>query len=771
VNGGARLTSSRAAVAAALLAIVFLALHLPYLPSSLEDLDSINFALGLHEYDVARHRPHPPGYPVFIAIGRVARQVIDDDARALAITGVLAGTVGVLAIAALFRRLDAEDRLLAIVATALAVTCPLYWFTASRPLSDMAGLAVAVAIQALTIAARSERMFMLAAFAAGLAAGVRSQVLWLTVPLLSWKLAAVSDRCPTPVRHRSDTGSDSLVRIGVSWQFLAGLAAFIAGILCWLIPLLVLTGGPRGYWSAIRAQGAEDLSGIRMLWTTPTGRELADAAYYAFVAPWATWPIAAIVSIAAAIGAAVLWRRHPRALMLTAIAFGPYLAFDILFQETFTSRYALPLVVPIAFLAANGLARLPAPIAVVTTLAIVAFDAHVGGRSIAALSRQPAPAFQLLADMRAASDASDTRPVLAPDRRQSLDLRRPLLWLADRAPRFDRQLPAPPAHEWLEAVRYWTEGGRAPVWFAVDPRRSAIDLVQHGPPTPYRRALPYPVLMSGTRPGDVDWYRVEQPEWFAGEGWALTPEAAGVAHAERRGLAFGPIHGWIDRTLLDGGALIVGGRNFDPHASIDLLVSAGGWSRTIHAAPGFFADAVRVPASAVPVDPSRYVDLTIDASPRVDAAIEQFDFSRRRAVVAYGPGWQEPELDPGSGERWRWLSDRGELRYMTPDGGWVLHVEGDSPRRYYARDSRLVVRAGDRELATLTLAADFSIDVPIPAAVEPSTLILETDQTHVPAEVSWRRSPDRRRLGLRVLTCELRPASGRDRAASSPPGQ
>ena len=66
------------------LALVFLALHLPYLPSSLEDLDSINFALGVHRFDVVHHRPHPPGYPVFVVAAKISRLLIGTDARALA---------------------------------------------------------------------------------------------------------------------------------------------------------------------------------------------------------------------------------------------------------------------------------------------------------------------------------------------------------------------------------------------------------------------------------------------------------------------------------------------------------------------------------------------------------------------------------------------------------------------------------------------------------------------------------------------------------------
>src|SRR5262249_27234349 len=60
------------ALSASALAVVFLAFHLRYLPASLEDLDSINFALGMRRFDVAHHQPHPPGYPVYIAAAKTA---------------------------------------------------------------------------------------------------------------------------------------------------------------------------------------------------------------------------------------------------------------------------------------------------------------------------------------------------------------------------------------------------------------------------------------------------------------------------------------------------------------------------------------------------------------------------------------------------------------------------------------------------------------------------------------------------------------------------
>src|SRR6185503_21050576 len=140
----------------------------------------------IRDYDVARHQPHPPGYPVFIAIAKAVHLFVPSEARALALVGVVAGALGVLAMGLLFRRIEGArgHGVWWIAAMVVAMTAPIYWFTAARPLSDMAGLAAALAVQALTLAARSEQTFASAAFSAGLAIGLRSQVAWLTVPLL-----------------------------------------------------------------------------------------------------------------------------------------------------------------------------------------------------------------------------------------------------------------------------------------------------------------------------------------------------------------------------------------------------------------------------------------------------------------------------------------------------------------------------------------------------------------------------------------------------------
>jgi hypothetical protein len=46
----------------------------------LDDWDSVNFAFGLDDFDVIKHWPHPPGYPVYIGAGKLVYRVIADHA-------------------------------------------------------------------------------------------------------------------------------------------------------------------------------------------------------------------------------------------------------------------------------------------------------------------------------------------------------------------------------------------------------------------------------------------------------------------------------------------------------------------------------------------------------------------------------------------------------------------------------------------------------------------------------------------------------------------
>ena len=131
------------------------------------------------------------------------------------------------------------------------------------------------------------------------------------------------------------------------WLLTRPVAAFAVGGLAWGVPLVVDSGGIESYLAALGTQAGEDFAWVNMLWLEPTPRRLAFALYETFVLPWGSDALAAVIAIAAVIGACVAFVRDRRALALLLVAFGPYTAFHLLFQETLTVRYALPTLVPV----------------------------------------------------------------------------------------------------------------------------------------------------------------------------------------------------------------------------------------------------------------------------------------------------------------------------------------------------------------------------------------------------------------------------------------
>jgi hypothetical protein len=732
----------------AVLAVAVLALHLPYLPASLEDLDSINFALGLRHFDVAQHQPHPPGYPLFMFLAGTVNLVSGSEVGALALLSVISAAIAVLAMAALFRAWTpiTSPAWTADLAVLLACTSPLFWMTAARPLSDMTGLAAAVGVQAMIVTAGSIAALAVAAFAAALAAGVRSQVVWLTVPLL---ILAVATRSRGERRRAA----------------VAAIAAYTAGGLLWAIPLLALSGGPTAYLAALASQGSEDFTGVAMLLTSPSPRQLARALYYAVLAPWAAWPLGLAVVVIAACGLMLVARRERRLLVSLTAAFGPYFAFDLIFQEMVTTRYALPLVVPTAFLAARALAALPRRAAMSLAVATALASLSLAQPALSAYSRTAAPAFRLLADMHAASDSAPdaARPVLAMHRRQELDLRRPSAF-AGGFPALAEHLPAPAKHEWLELVNYWNRGGRAPIWFVADPPRSDLALVDRRAFASrgiYRWPFAETGLIGGVRPNVMDWHRIDAPGWYLGEGWSLTPETAGVAKDEGRGPGRAPIQGWVRRRT-GPETLMIGGRNLAAGGPpVPIVVTLDG--RTIHETtlpPGFFLEFLTLEPGGLSGD-GDYAALAVTAG-GTDIAIEQFDAQAAGQVVyGYGDGWYELEYNPATGRLWRWTSERAAIRLHATPQPLMLRIQGAFETA--AATAHVVLRAGERVVAERDVPREFDVSIPVSADMiagrGETVLTLETDQWYVPAEHNWRPTRDRRHLGLRIFSCEIAPVS------------
>ena len=724
----------------AALACLFFIVHLLFLPPELEDIDSVNFALGVRDFDVARHQPHPPGYPVFIGLAKISTALLggSDNPRAvvrgLAIWSVIAGAALVPLLFALFRALGATEWQ-AWWAMGIAVTSPLFWFSSLRPLSDLTGLAVAAAAQTLLLGVLTRRVrdrsaaFLLAgAFVAGVAAGVRVQTVLLTAPLLAAALVVPQ----TALRRRT--------------RVTAVLAAF-AGVLLWAVPLMLTNGGLQGYLAALGMQAGEDFSGVVMLWTTRQARVALDAVTYSLLWPWGGLVVGAIVLTVAAIGLARAAWRAPWSVVWLGIGFAPYAIFHLVFHETATIRYALPLVIPIAYLTAIALdAAGRRPSMVLNTALIVTFFVKAVPAARGYGSTET-PAFQALS----ALGGEQPQPV-----GMHAIFRRLSEW---KSPGSD-VIRAPHGREWLALVKRWRDTPSSTIAFVADPRRT--DLALFDPHARDRKGayrwsiseLPY---VGGLRPGNADWYDMRPPTWMLDRGWALSAEIGGVSARDAAGPHLQPSVAWVragERPML----LMYGGRNLSTNTATELVLSKG---ETVleraTVAPGFFFRLLPIPPALT--GGTGYLPLSIRTSsgPQVPVSLEQFDVQPDGLeMFGFVDGWQEPEYNPLTARAWRWTSERSSL-WVRPIGKDVqLTISGESPLRYFDTAPAVAVSIGGQEVGRFAPANDFTQSIRLPAALleaNAGRVTIESNRWFVPAERG--ESADRRHLAIRMYEVKV----------------
>lgn len=121
-----------------LLFFVCLSTRLCFPGKYLDSCDSVDFALGLYDYDLSVLQPHFPGYPVYIVISWLFFQIFHHEVWALVLPGVFFGSLTLYPLSFLAKHLFSE-RVAALTAI-LYLTNPLCWLQAERPVSDAMGL-------------------------------------------------------------------------------------------------------------------------------------------------------------------------------------------------------------------------------------------------------------------------------------------------------------------------------------------------------------------------------------------------------------------------------------------------------------------------------------------------------------------------------------------------------------------------------------------------------------------------------------------------------
>lgn len=317
----------RLSLAAAGLAVAVLASRLPWLPTALVDHDAVNFARGLSDFDLAAHSPHFPGYPVFMALARLAHLAGLPEAAALALPGMVAAALAAAAVLVVVQRRSGSPA--AWVTAGIYATLPGPWLADMTPLSDSLGLH-GVTLVLLAAAYGGPRARIAAAAGVGLLLGVRLSWAPLLAPL----------------------GLLGLWRSGDARERATQLVAGGAAVLAWLIPLTIAAGGA----GALLEVALTFTGGHLTTWGNtalsagadgPGGR-LAAMAWNLFVHATGVGALL-LIPLAATRGSA-----RPDWTLLTLAV--PYLLWILLAQNPDKPRHVLPLIPLLVLLAAPGVA-------------------------------------------------------------------------------------------------------------------------------------------------------------------------------------------------------------------------------------------------------------------------------------------------------------------------------------------------------------------------------------------------------------------------------
>lgn len=302
--------------------------------------DEFLFAEGVRKFEptIWAYHPHPPGFPLFILLGKAVNELVHDPWRSLVIISVVATPIGFVAMARAFRRWIDDPDLAACGAL-------LYYFSASYFLHGSLAFSdpIAIAFVALTfysIAADGEKEHDRAAIGIGLwssaAIGCRPQLVIALIPVLLIALFRMRDN-----RKR-----------------LAMVITFIVVSLMWFLPLLDAAGGPRELLTYERQQAryfvAHDAAMSR------GAKSTFEIATRFVLHPWGSKYITLPLLLLFALGIVPAWRRR-RVLLPIVVFTAVWLAFELGWMDPAdAARYSLPSMIFTALIAAFGLGTIRA---------------------------------------------------------------------------------------------------------------------------------------------------------------------------------------------------------------------------------------------------------------------------------------------------------------------------------------------------------------------------------------------------------------------------
>ncbi len=228
-------------IIACILGIGTLLSRFPFRSSLLNSHDAINYALALNHFDMRLHQPQPPGYPLYVLLGRAFQLIWPDPLSALVWLSMAFSGMGVIAVYLAGREMF--GRRVGVIAALLLATSSPFWFQGeiAAPYTVDLFASALVGWLCYRLAVSSGRAVVwITALAVGLAGAFRLQTIMFLFPIFLYAL-----------RRRP-------------WKTVAGAVVVAGGVFgAFFLPAVILSGGPAAFIRSMRVI-------VPIFWSTNT---------------------------------------------------------------------------------------------------------------------------------------------------------------------------------------------------------------------------------------------------------------------------------------------------------------------------------------------------------------------------------------------------------------------------------------------------------------------------------------------------------------------
>jgi len=222
-----------------LLLFLVLLTRIPFISKILYSWDAVQLSLALDNFNLQQHQPHPPGYILYVSLGKIFNLFFDNPNFSYILISIIASFFAILFFY-YFVRLLFKNNKFALILSLILLFNPYFWFygeVASTYIFDVLFSIIFAYLSLVIIKKQNYKYLYWFSFSLGISGGFRQSIIILFLPL--WILALV-----ILLKNK---------KINLK-QILINILIVITLILSWFVPLIYLSGGWQKYWSVTNWQ-------------------------------------------------------------------------------------------------------------------------------------------------------------------------------------------------------------------------------------------------------------------------------------------------------------------------------------------------------------------------------------------------------------------------------------------------------------------------------------------------------------------------------------